>query len=1139
MVLAAAVLAVVLQLAQGHATGGNKYAQDHAHDHDDNSHDHDHDHDHAPSLRHDVHVAHVSRNRREDLVDSAAPENARIAEDVDGEMTREDHDCATHVPEDAEIEAVESELRVFRMANMNGAFRQRRQAGYSYLKIQLVFHIIHDGGSGMPTLNMLNRQMAVLNEAYSGSTASAGIDTRIRFEKKSHRFIDSSMYAGNCRGLSSSLRATHAYADSSIINVFTCPADGYLGWAYLPWQYSEGSKYQIILIHPQTMPGGSYSGLNLGDTLVHEMGHYLGLLHTFAGNSGSCDKDDKVDDTPLEATPNYGCSAGRDTCPNDAGLDPIWSFMDYSKDACMNRFSAGQVERMRDLILAHRPQLKAASETNWDYSSYITAAPDAPTSAPTPSPTPLPTRPPTQRPPTVPPPTPPPPTMPPTTPSPTRAEYLQFKFVPSILTNVDRFDCIVEYSTNAEEAHMIASLRYNGHWYGGTQTTVSRGQGTILMSGIAVQGLETANRTIDGFNLEIVTMPYTDFFALSDEVLARTNRADITVMVQEPENVIIVTTSPPETLPPPTPPPPTIPTTASCEDSVADWQDRDGDSCDSYVSQEWCTATGDYGPRWGDSGDTFNTYSNGGTAVQVCCGCGGGTTTNTGGGDGGGSNCPPNVMDHFSAVVTGSKPSGMSGIRMQDFVNSNAMECAVHCAEETHCKAFVFHNSKGKCALLSSNAVSNALVTVSHWDYYERIHFDCSGTAVTAGPDTTVMPNINAVCNYCMDDYYPVCSPSGVEYRNPCYAICNRVTDATPGVCSTTTTQAPMPTFPVDLDCPYCMREYVPVCSRSGHQYYNPCYAMCHRSTSYQFGLCPPGTEQCPYCVGEYMPVCGQGESFYNPCYAHCKGIHMFLDGLCSEQTATTVPTTTTTTPTTRDPTPSPTSVPTPSPTEDETLTDCHCAQIDLPVCSGSTAYMNPCYAFCDGQFGFEYGACPDSVDTTTVPQSGPDAPMTGGDELPNTGGGGGGVDVGVVPDGCISFGDGLVYEEAKAARLRRTRQYTIGGRIFESTLESCATACDNADGCVSFEFSSKRSACELKNIHTIVAGMSENDGWVIHELSDDCQIAGTVTRFRYPRCFKLKGRLLPPHHDDGARLTVANPLLAYCQIQPPHPPPS
>lgn len=71
---------------------------------------------------------------------------------------------------------------------------------------------------------------------------------------------------------------------------------------------------------------------------VHEVGHWLGLFHTFNSpkdieDATGCDgPGDYVDDTPAEAYPVGGDTCpepGRDTCPGLPGLDPIDNYMTY------------------------------------------------------------------------------------------------------------------------------------------------------------------------------------------------------------------------------------------------------------------------------------------------------------------------------------------------------------------------------------------------------------------------------------------------------------------------------------------------------------------------------------------------------------------------------------------------------------------------------------------------------------------------------------------------------------------------------------------------------------------------------------------------------------------------------------------
>ncbi|MCW2854915.1 MAG: metalloprotease [Marmoricola sp.] len=138
-----------------------------------------------------------------------------------------------------------------------------------------------------------------------------------------------------------------------------------LGHARFPWQLARSPRLDGIVINVAALRSGRAVGYNQGDTVIHESGHWLGLLHTF---EGGCDgPGDYIADTAPEASPSFKCDKTRDTCPTPvppdakpgdpapaAVPDPVTNFMDYSYDSCMDNFTPDQRTRMVTSFLRYR-----------------------------------------------------------------------------------------------------------------------------------------------------------------------------------------------------------------------------------------------------------------------------------------------------------------------------------------------------------------------------------------------------------------------------------------------------------------------------------------------------------------------------------------------------------------------------------------------------------------------------------------------------------------------------------------------------------------------------------------------------------------------------------------------------------------
>jgi hypothetical protein len=225
--------------------------------------------------------------------------------------------------------------------------------------IPVYFHVITNGTTGNVPDATIAEQMTVLNLAFAGFYG--GVDTDFSFTLAGVDRTNNAAWFDAEPGSPEefAMKGALKRGGPTALNVYSTSGaqDFFLGWAYFPKINVWHKKFAVldgVVIHWGSMPGGPFgSAFSLGQTATHEVGHWLGLYHTF---ERGCQADgDRIDDTPAMLEPTSGCPVGKDTCP-EAGLDPIHNFMDYSFDSCYEEFTADQSSRMQKQYLHWRLQ---------------------------------------------------------------------------------------------------------------------------------------------------------------------------------------------------------------------------------------------------------------------------------------------------------------------------------------------------------------------------------------------------------------------------------------------------------------------------------------------------------------------------------------------------------------------------------------------------------------------------------------------------------------------------------------------------------------------------------------------------------------------------------------------------------------
>ncbi len=231
--------------------------------------------------------------------------------------------------------------------------------------IDIVWHVIRNSSGTVGDVSdaLIATQIDILNEdfrAITGTNGANGNDAGIEFRTDQIIRYDNDTWFNDAGAYYNTI----AVDPGTKLNVYTNQAGGNLG--YVPWLPASnpggigGNSDRVVCLWDavgRDAPIGP--PYDQGRTMTHEVGHWLGLLHTFSGgcatgtSPGCYSSGDRICDTNSESSPHFDCSGSPTmTC---SSVDPIDNYMDYGDDLCMEKFTVEQLRRMRCTLESWRP----------------------------------------------------------------------------------------------------------------------------------------------------------------------------------------------------------------------------------------------------------------------------------------------------------------------------------------------------------------------------------------------------------------------------------------------------------------------------------------------------------------------------------------------------------------------------------------------------------------------------------------------------------------------------------------------------------------------------------------------------------------------------------------------------------------